>query len=281
MIYIEQLNQKDVLQVLEEWGWEPGKCESGNNDVSMVADDTPLFYNEQLMPLTETNPLLQVTVQNDMLSDLYIEPGDHLLLNIGSQPKEGDIVMVLAHQKPHLYVYCMDEKNKPWLVPQNKNYEARLLADDATFCIVGVVAELKKDRPRVPRSLCQQPISEARKKLLASPIQFALYRLPNFLKELAQLVQTSRQWYAVYRAMVDCGLLDKDDYETFCEHVRKAVPDHPHLPPRDSLQRMCMMCFKRPVASWTESAAPVKAKRYRDYLKLAQHTINYFTAFQN
>jgi hypothetical protein len=37
MIYLDQLTRKDVLQVLEEWGWEPGKCKTGNNDVSMVA----------------------------------------------------------------------------------------------------------------------------------------------------------------------------------------------------------------------------------------------------
>ena len=48
------------------------------------------------------------------------------------------------------------------------------------------------------------------------------------------------------------------------------MPEHPHLPPRDEMVRMVTQSFKRPVAMWNELNAPVRGKRFKDYVMIAE-----------
>ena len=86
------------------------------------------------------------------------------------------------------------------------------------------------------------------------------------------MVQIARQWYAVYRPMVDLFVIEEDDYDGFCRMVDEEVPEHKHKPTSSELQRMAIQSFAKSVVSWKESNAPVSGKRFKDYLKIAQRT---------
>ena len=62
------------------------------------------------------------------------------------------------------------------------------------------------------------------------------------------------------------------DFQGFCQRVKSVVPEHRHLPAYEELQRMNVQSFARSVRLWDAQNAPVKGKRFDDYLALAQKT---------
>ncbi len=74
-----------------------------------------------------------------------------------------------------------------------------------------------------------------------------------------------RQWYAVYRAMVQREVIAGEDYDGFVCLVKEAVPKHDHMTTIDELQRMAIGSFRKPVREWNVKNAPVKGKRFCDY----------------
>ena len=88
----------------------------------------------------------------------------------------------------------------------------------------------------------------------------------------------ARQWFAVYRAMVDKDVLKVEDFETFCSMVIKAVPEHEHLPASDELQRLAVQSFRKTIAKWDPKDAPVKGKRFQAYLNLGLRMIGLLEA---
>ena len=66
-------------------------------------------------------------------------------------------------------------------------------------------------------------------------------------------------------------MVGEDDFEGFCTLVSDEVPRHGHLPVRDELQRMATLSFAKPVRRWDAENAPVRGKRFNDYLKIARY----------
>ena len=87
------------------------------------------------------------------------------------------------------------------------------------------------------------------------------------------MVTNSRQWYSVFRALVDVQVLGVEDYDVFCELVAGAVSDYEIQPVVRELQRMAVDCFAKPISLWREEKAPVTGKRYKQYLKIATSTM--------
>ena len=85
------------------------------------------------------------------------------------------------------------------------------------------------------------------------------------IREIAPEVNVARQWYAVYRAMVDKDVLKVEDFETFCAMVVKEVPEHEHLPTVVEMQRLAILSFRKPIKKWDPSDAPVKGERFKAY----------------
>ena len=50
------------------------------------------------------------------------------------------------------------------------------------------------------------------------------------------------------------------------------VPEHKPLPTIVEMQRLAVQSFSKPVAMWRADNAPVKGKRFKDYLHIAQRT---------
>jgi hypothetical protein len=91
---------------------------------------------------------------------------------------------------------------------------------------------------------------------------------------LAKQIKAGRQWYAVFRPLVDVTFLTAKDYDEFVGMVQKVVPDHEHLPKRLELQRMAVGSFTKPVKNWREDNAPVRGTRFYNYKAIAMHTFD-------
>ena len=90
--------------------------------------------------------------------------------------------------------------------------------------------------------------------------------------EMGKVVKNGRQWYAVYRSMVDMGALCEGEYSAFCDKVAKLLPEHGHLPTVGELKRMAVQSFRKRVALWKKGDAPVTGQRFDDYLRIANLT---------
>ncbi len=83
-------------------------------------------------------------------------------------------------------------------------------------------------------------------------------------------IKNGRQWFAVYRVLVDAGIVTLADYSGFCKMVKEAVPEHEFLPSPVEIGRLAIDSFKKPVAQWNPKYAPVSGKRFDDYLEIAK-----------
>ena len=93
------------------------------------------------------------------------------------------------------------------------------------------------------------------------------------IREVAPTVQVGRQWFAVYRAMVQREVIAGEDYDGFVCLVKEAVPKHDHMTTIDELQRMAVESFTKPVGMWNPLKAPVQGKRFTDYQAIGLRTL--------
>ena len=87
---------------------------------------------------------------------------------------------------------------------------------------------------------------------------------------VAHMVKHKRQWYAVYRALVDQKLLDKDMFATFSDLVAQHLPHHEHIPSAGLMRRMATQSFRKPIALWDAEDAPVSGARFEEYMRIAR-----------
>lgn len=266
-----------LLEDLERQGWQPMVCDSPvpyydnavmcgqPNGVGDTVKETMMLPKE----LLSMQPEFVVKAKGDSMKGIGIEEGDMLQVVTEVQVTDGDTVMVLLDGEYTIKTYCEDEGGHPWLVPQNEAYEPIRLEDYERVTIVGVVKRVTKGAPRANYRTCMRLINRAKEKQpemrAVSPEQVA-----RAVRGVAPMVQVGRQWYAVYRVLADCKVVKEEDFGTFCDMVKAEVPEHPHLPPRDEMVRMVTQSFKKPVAMWNELNAPVRGKRFKDYVKIAE-----------
>ena len=277
MARFEVTDFEKLFEDLERQGWQPMVCDSPvpyydnavmcgqPNGVGDVVKETMMLPKE----LLSFQPEFVVKAKGDSMKGIGIEEGDVLQVVTEVQVMDGDTVMVLLDGEYTIKTYCEDEGGHPWLVPQNEAYEPIRLEDYERVTIVGVVKRVTKCAPRANYRTCMRLINRAKEKQpemrAVSPEQVA-----RAVRGVAPMVQVGRQWYAVYRVLADCKVVKEGDFGTFCELVKAEVPEHPHLPPRAEMVRMVTQSFKKPVAMWNELNAPVRGKRFKDYVMIAE-----------
>lgn len=72
--------------------------------------------------------------------------------------------------------------------------------------------------------------------------------------------------------MADLNIVQEDDYDTFINMITTELPQHKCLPTRAEMLRIAVQSFAKPVVLWQTGNAPVKGKRYSEYLKIAKMT---------
>lgn len=282
-----KMNETIIEQELNEWF---GLLEGSGMNPSLC--DTPVPYTEQMvragipsmpgdprpgeyvmMPreLVGCCPMFLIDVIGDSMSDVGIMPGDRLRVQMDVKVEDGDIVIACVDGECTVKAYLRDGDGRRWLVPRNDKYRPLLLTEEMDVRILGRVVEHIRQAPRVSYNELVRSIRQARPAASLSPSEME-QRVMDIIREVAHMVKCRRHWYAVYRPLLDCGLLGQDAYMRFSELVRRSVPDHTQLPSRDNLRRMAVQSFARPIAKWDPQDAPVSGVRFEEYLAIARAT---------
>jgi len=274
---------KEILKQLEEQGWQPLLCDTPlpyyDNPVKCgqptgigdIVERKKRFPKEFL----SMQPEFVVKVKGDSMEGANIRSGDMVRVESEVPVHDSDIVLVCIDGDFTLKAYCEDEDGIPWLVPQNDNYEAFALTESDNVWIVGKVTEVIKAAPRVPVRLCMKLIKKAKMK---QPPALTRGQVEESIVDVSSMVKNGRQWYAVFRPLVDKKYLGKAEYETFCDLVASVVPQHEHLPDPGQIQRLAVQSFAKPVVLWDEADAPVKGKPFKDYKRIAERMLELLAA---
>jgi len=270
---------KEILKELREQGWNPLLCDTPVPfyDTAVRCGQPMEVYTERpdniMLPkdLLSMQPEFTIWAKGDSMKDAGICQGDMVKVVCVDTPQDGDIVLATIDGESTIKTYCEDEEGFPWLVPQNSDYTPIPLKDKVNVRIVGRIKEIIKNAPRISYRDCQRMIRKA-KMTMVETHEIPQQRVSWAIREVASMVTIARQWYAVYRAMVDLNVVKDGDYETFCEMVKTEAPQHQRLPNSGELQRLAMLSFTKPVRYWNAENAPVKGKRFNDYLMIANRT---------
>lgn len=263
-----------------------------NAGMSPMLCDTPVPYTEQsvkaglpsmpgdpshdeyiMLPkeLVGCYPMFFVDVDGDSMQDVGFRPGDRLRVQICDHAEDGDIVIVSMGGECTVKAYLRDEEGRQWLVPRNDRYTPIQLTEDMDARILGKVVEHIRPRPRVSHADLMRSIRACRQSS-ATPSSTKA-RAMSVIQKVAPMVKSKSHWYAVYRALVDCGLLGQDMYASFLDMLSQSVPQHDFLPSARLLRRMAVQSFDRPVTKWNLDDAPVSGWRFEEYIRIARAVV--------
>ena len=278
------LNMNDELKVifreLEEQGWEPQLCNKPirSFDAPVMCGEPNIVYGEDdcdsyLVPdgWVMDDSVFCTTVKGDSMIDAKICEGDRVMVKETNSYNDGDVLLVMIDGRYTLKAYFKDKDGIPWLIPQNKAYQAYRLYEHQDIRVRGVVIKVIKQQPHISYNSCIEKVNEVKRKQ-QKPKVITEEQTIEVIKALAPKIEIARLWYAVFRVMMERKAIDAWDYDTFCILVKNAVPNHQHLPTRLELQRMAVDSFAKPIALWDENNAPVQGKRFNEYLEIAERT---------
>lgn len=220
----------------------------------------------------ERNTVMDIDAMDNSMKDEGILQGDRLRVRLTHQVRDGDIVWACINGKSAIRIYFTDEQGKLWLLPRNDDYDAQRITHETDVHIIGRVVEHVKGTMRASYADCERSVKRFRIKQIASkgiPVE----QVKEVIREIAPQVKNTRQWYAVFRPLVDKGCLPSYGYDTFVEWVQEICEGYPYLPSATELRRMVIDSFAKPVNQWNMDKAPVSGKRFKDYLNLAEKVL--------
>ena len=272
---------KEIFVLLAKQGLNPQLCDTPLpfyespvmcGDPTMISDergDDYMFPKE----LVSISPEFMCRAKGDSMCDAGIEEGDMLEVICDNVYLDGDIVIASIDGEVTVKVFCHDEKEQPWLLPKNKVYKPIKLKEKSNVRIIGKVNNIIHKAPRVGYNDCMKILREAEKEQGEKKV-ITPEHVSWCIREIAPEVKVARQWYAVYRAIVDKDVLKVEDFETFCSMVIKEVPEHEHLPIVLEMQRLAVLSFRKPIKKWDPSDAPVKGERFKAYKSIGLKMIS-------
>ncbi len=268
---------KEVLQLLHDAGMEAQLCDtpvvlSGDSVVCGIPREPGDFDISDyiLLPkaLVGMYPEIFIPADGDSMEDAGYEEGDQLRVRLGADACDGDNALVWVDGRCTVKTLFTDEEGVQWLVPRNEKYDAIPLDEDMDVRILGRVVAVEKTSNKASSRVLLKSIRRTKNKMRNAQ-KMSDEEVDERIVRIGEIVIHARQWYAVYRAMCDRDATSEGEYAAFCARVAGLLPQHKHLPEPKELSRMAVQSFARPVALWTESNAPVRGTRYRDYLHIA------------
>lgn len=273
-----------IFQLLERAGMNPMWCDTPvpyfdvnvPAGIPMELGDT--MQGEYLMlpaSIATMNPTVVLNVRGDSMKDAGIADHDRIEVRLTPCVNDGDIVVAEVDGECTVKNFFTDEQGDHWLVPSNEVYTPIRLTDEMRVRIVGVVTGILRNTPRTSYNECLKSIRRAREQQGGGvPSQ---RKVENAIVRVATEVRNGRQWYAVYRALVDKGAYADGAYTDFCDTVARLVSGHDHLPSASELRRLSVQSFRKPVSLWERSDAPVSGSRFDEYLRIARMTAGALT----
>ena len=209
-------------------------------------------------------------VKGESMRDAGFEPGDRVVVSYEECIKEGDIVVATINNDSTIKSLMTDDTGVMWLVPHNSDFAPFRLTEDMGNIRMGKVVQHIKTNPRMPyREICRI-VDKSRKQLEETRKVPTRQQVSDAIQVVAPLVNEKRKWFAVYRVLVDRGVLPDQAYDTFVQWVEEDVPGHACLPDAQDLPRVAVDSFSKPVSKWDSENAPVSGKRFRDYCEIAR-----------
>ena len=268
---------RETLRLLDEQGWNPRLCDTpvpyfdgrvpcGNPTefLDCVPDGYMLLPHD--MPGVEAYYTL--SVKGDSMTDAGIDDGDQLDVQATSVANDGDIVVAVVDGTSTVKMYFTDTFGRHWLVPQNRSFQPILMEKYDRAYITGRVARIRKKAQRGSYRELNYLVSMSPD--YATPVaEDKVERMMRAVRKVAPKVKQKRQWYAVYRALLDEKLIEANSHSDFVCMVHSTVPDHEALPTKSELYRIELDSFRYAVKDWREDDAPVKGSRYDAYVSIA------------
>lgn len=229
---------REVLGLLEQAGWSPRVCDTMVHlSACPVRCGMPALPGDDsrgegvMLPesLVGCQPELFVPARGDSMVDAGFDEGDLLRVRLNMLVHDGDIVVAMVDGQTTVKVMFTDERGQRWLVPRNERYDAILLPEDSDVRLLGTVVGIEKRVLRASSADCLKSIRRTVAKHQKPP-QLTPAEVDVVIAAMGDEVQNGRQWYAVYRPLVDRGLMDEGCFRGFCERVARVIPGHAHLP---------------------------------------------------
>lgn len=278
---MKKITEEEAFALLEEQGWNPMPCDTPvpfydvpvpcgyPTEIGEAMGDYGMLPGELLMAMDG----FLTRAKGDSMTGAGIFDGDIVLVDKNAKVYDSDIVVAIVDGECVIKSYCTDDDGQTWLAPQNEDYDAIPLEEGQSLYICGVVTDVMRKSPRVSHRKCMEIVNKTKLKL-HMPKKVTRQQVESMIGGLAKQIKAGRQWYAVFRPLVDVTFLTAKDYDEFVGMVRKVVPEHEHLPKRLELQRMAVGSFTKPVKKWREDNAPVRGTRFYNYKAIAMHTFD-------
>ncbi|MBQ2122831.1 MAG: hypothetical protein II200_02425 [Bacteroidaceae bacterium] len=219
--------------------------------------------------LVNSGSLFCVRVKGDSMVDCGIYEGDMLHVQITEELfdiRDGDVVVAEVDGGMTVKTFFRDERGDVWLLPRNEKYLPIHLTEDMNVRIIGKVKELRRVVTHTSTAEMLKIMKRAERQEVMPPSERAVR---SAIIRIAERVKNRRQWFAVYRALVDKESSFAADYSSFVELVEDTVPEHPYLPTTDQLQRMNIQSFRKRLSLWDRNDAPVQGARFDEYYTIA------------
>ena len=271
--------EKEIFQWLEDAGLNPVHHNMAVPHLEVSAqcglptelgDVDPTRYRAIPVQLLRMGTILSVDVKGDSMEDAGIYEGNRievLLTDNESGVRDGDVVVADVDGGVTVKTFYRDEEGDRWLLPHNEKYAPIQLTNDIPWRIVGKVIAVRTDNPHTSTAGMLKIMKRAKKK--KEEVVPTQKQVAKAIRKAADRVVYQRQWFAVYRVLVDSGALLKNDFASFIELVRQTVPDHAALPTLTQMQRMNEFSFKKPLPLWDRYNAPVQGSRFDEYYCIA------------
>lgn len=271
--------EKEIFQWLEDAGLNPVHHNMAVPHLEVSAqcglptelgDVDPTRYRAIPVELLRMGTILSVDVKGDSMEDAGIYEGNRievLLTDNESGVRDGDVVVADVDGGVTVKTFYRDEEGDRWLLPHNEKYAPIQLTNDIPWRIVGKVIAVRTDNPHTSTAGMLRIMKRAKKK--KEEVVPTQKQVAKAIRKAADRVVYQRQWFAVYRVLVDSGALLKNDFASFIELVRQTVPDHAALPTLTQMQRMNEFSFKKPLPLWDRYNAPVQGSRFDEYYCIA------------
>lgn len=271
--------EKEIFQWLEDAGLNPVHHNMAVPHLEVSAqcglptelgDMDPTRYRAIPVELLRMGTVLSVDVKGDSMEDAGIYEGNRievLLTDNESGVRDGDVVVADVDGGVTVKTFYRDEDGDRWLLPHNEKYAPIQLTNDIPWRIVGKVIAVRTDNPHTSTAGMLKIMKRAKKK--KEEVVPTQKQVAKAIRKAADRVVYQRQWFAVYRVLVDSGALLKNDFASFIELVRQTVPDHAALPTLTQMQRMNEFSFKKPLPLWDRYNAPVQGSRFDEYYCIA------------
>lgn len=267
---------KEILEAFERAGWNPmipdtpvpfydcGVPAGEPVDLGDLEKDWMLFP----LKLLSKDGIIFVSAKGESMCGAGIESGDVLKLKLGPDAEEGDVVVAYLDGEPTVKGFHRDERGEVWLIPRNNLYSPFKMSDYTSMRIVGKVVGIEKGTPRLSYSEIQQQMKKVKDSNTENE-NLTDDKLRRAIIKIAKQMTSSRQWFCVYRVLADKEYIAEEDFYGLRDKVEELIPDNDYsINPRD-LQRLNVDSFRKRLFFWDEHNAPVKGKRFYEYLAIA------------